>query len=267
MPAIDLKEFETKIRVRPLRIDDFDDLVKLQRKCFDMSTWRREQIESQLEMFPEGQLVVEYDDELVASSSSLIVDGDVYTEWHNWQEIADSGFIRNHTPTGDTLYGIEIMVDPEFRGLKLSRRLYDARKEICRDRNLARIIIAGRIPGYGKHADRCHAREYAEQVMNKAVYDPVLTAQTANGFVLKGLIPNYLPGDKESRGYATFLEWTNLDYRPGASGATGLSSRCGWGWSSTRCAGCGASTNSPTSASTSWTSPPTTSATSCSSPS
>jgi predicted amidohydrolase/ribosomal protein S18 acetylase RimI-like enzyme len=190
MPAIDLKEFETKIRVRPLRIDDFDDLVKLQRKCFDMSTWRREQIESQLEMFPEGQLVVEYDDELV-------------------------GFIRNHTPTGDTLYGIEIMVDPEYRGLKLSRRLYDARKQICRDRNLKRIIIAGRIPNYHKHADRYTPREYAEQVMNKAVYDPVLTAQTANGFVLKGLIPNYLPGDKESLGYATFLEWTNLDYRPG----------------------------------------------------
>ena len=29
---------------------------------------------------------------------------------------------------GNTLYGIEIMVDPEFRGLRLARRLYDARK-------------------------------------------------------------------------------------------------------------------------------------------
>ena len=63
------------------------------------------------------------------------------------------------------------MVDPEFRGMKLSRRLYDARKELCREMNLARIIIAGRIPGYHKYADKLSAREYIEQVMEKAVYD------------------------------------------------------------------------------------------------
>ncbi|MDH4261378.1 MAG: carbon-nitrogen hydrolase family protein, partial [Gammaproteobacteria bacterium] len=42
--------------------------------------------------------------------------------------------------------------------------------------------------------------------------DPVLTPQLSNGFVLKGLIPNYFPGDSESRGYATFLQWSNFDY-------------------------------------------------------
>ena len=40
------------------------------------------------------------------------------------------------------------MVDPDIRGRRLARRLYDARKELCRERNLARIIIGGRIPGY-----------------------------------------------------------------------------------------------------------------------
>jgi predicted amidohydrolase len=42
--------------------------------------------------------------------------------------------------------------------------------------------------------------------------DPVLTPQLSNGFVLKGLIPNYFPSDTASRGYATYLEWTNLDF-------------------------------------------------------
>ena len=41
------------------------------------------------------------------------------------------------------------MVDPEFRGMKLSRRLYDARRQLARDHNLRGIIIGGRIPGYG----------------------------------------------------------------------------------------------------------------------
>jgi predicted amidohydrolase len=96
--------------------------------------------------------------------------------------------------------------------MRLARRLYDARKELARQRNIQRIIIAGRIPGYGAHAEKMTAREYAEQVMKGNAYDPVLTVQLANGFQLRGLIPNYLPGDSASRGYATHLEWTNLDY-------------------------------------------------------
>ena len=215
MKRINLEDFETRIVVRPLRVEDFDALVAMQRLCFPgMPNWTREHVQSQIETFPEGQLCVEYEGELVASASCLIVDFDRYSEWHNWKEISDNGFIRNHTPHGDTLYGIEIMVHPECRGMRLSRRLYDERKRLARERNLARIVIAGRIPGYHRHADRMPAREYVEEVMSKALYDPVLTAQVANGFDLKGLIPNYLPTDQDSRGYATFLEWTNLEHVP-----------------------------------------------------
>ncbi|MEZ6147808.1 MAG: GNAT family N-acetyltransferase [Planctomycetaceae bacterium] len=214
-PPIDLSEHAWEIKVRPLTIDDFDDLVAMQLRCFPgMKPWARDQIESQLSRFPQGQLCVEVDGKLAASSSSLIIKHDPSLEWHNWQVIADGGYVRNHDPKGDTLYGIEIMVDPEFRGMKLARRLYEARKEICRQRNLARIIIGGRIPGYGKHADQYSAREYVEAVSEKAIYDPVLTAQLANGFALQGLIPDYFPSDGDSRGYATFLEWRNLDYQP-----------------------------------------------------
>ncbi|MCA9072756.1 MAG: GNAT family N-acetyltransferase, partial [Planctomycetaceae bacterium] len=217
MEGLDLQEYEWKIQVRQLTLDDFDALVEMQQKCFPgMPTWKREHLESQLSIFPEGQLCVEIDGQLAASSSSLILKYVPSLEWHNWRAVADNGYIRNHNPKGDTLYGIEIMVDPEFRGMKLSRRLYDARKELCRNRNLARIIIAGRIPGYHKHADDISAAEYAERVATHGLHDPVLTAQIANGFALQGLIANYLPSDTDSCGYATFLEWKNLDYKAGA---------------------------------------------------
>ena len=217
MERIDLDTFAWNVRVRQLTIDDFDALVVLQLKCFPgMKPWTREQIESQISLFPEGQLCVECDGQLVASSSSLILVYDPEQKWHDWKVVADAGFIRTHDPKGDTLYGIEIMVDPEFRGMKLSRRLYDARKELCRERNLARCMIGGRIPGYAAHADTLTAREYVEKVRAKELFDPVLTAQIANGFALQGLIPDYLPADSESRGYATFLEWKNFDHRAGA---------------------------------------------------
>lgn len=212
--TVDLADFESRLVLRPLTVPDFEAVVDLQERCFPGQTaWKREQIESQVAHFPEGQIVVELDGKVVASSCSLIVHADDYDAWHSWREIADGGYIRNHDPEGDTLYGIEIMVDPELRGYRLSRRLYDARKQIAREHNLRRIVIGGRIPGYGEHADRMSAREYVDRVISKELFDPVLTAQLSNGFALQGLIPNYLPADVESRGYATFLEWVNLEYQ------------------------------------------------------
>jgi len=213
MSDVDLTTLGQRIRLRPLTIDDFDALVDLQLKCFPgMKPWTREQIASQLAIFPEGQVVIEVDGRIVGSSSSLVVDSSSHSEWHNWSAITDGGMIRNHDPGGDMLYGMEIMVEPEFRGLKLSRRLYEARKQLARDRNLKGIIIGGRIAGYGRHADAMSAREYVDRVINKTLVDPVLTPQLSNGFVLKGLIADYFPSDSESRGYATYLEWSNLDY-------------------------------------------------------
>ncbi len=215
MPTLDLSSFEKNIVVRPIRIEDFDRLVELQLKCFPgMKPWVREQIESQLNVFPEGQICVEFQGRIVASSSSLILDFAMYAEWHDWREIADAGFIRNHNPEGNTLYGIEVMVDPEFRGMRLARRLYDARKKLAREKNLMRIVLGGRIPGYHKYKDEMTARNYVEKVLNKALIDPVLTTQLSNGFVLVRLLKSYMETDKESQGYATLLEWTNLDYQP-----------------------------------------------------
>jgi len=212
-----LRDFEKQIRLRPITIEDYPALVAMQERCYPgMQAWGRDQIASQIERFPDGQLCLEYEGRIVASSSSLIVEYDRYEEWHDWKLVADSGYIRNHAPDGDTLYGIEIMVDPDFRGMKLARRLYDARKALCRDRNLARIIIGGRIPGYGAHASEMSAREYVERVIDKTYFDPVLTAQLANGFTLKGLIADYMPSDEASRGYATICECINYDYQRGA---------------------------------------------------
>jgi len=150
----------------------------------------------------------------VASSGSLILDFELFKDWHDFHEISDSGYIRNHSPNGSTLYGIEIMVHPDYRGLKLARRLYDARKKLARERNLMRIVVGGRIPGFAKHAEKMNAREYIDKVLNKQLQDPVLTMQLSMGFVLKRLIPGYLEVDADSKGFAAFLEWANLDYIP-----------------------------------------------------
>lgn len=206
---------DASLVLRNLILDDFDALVTLQRRCFpDLKPWTTKELASQLSHFPDGQLCIEIDGRMVASSSSLIVDADDYEDWHDWVTLSDDGMITNHDPEGDTLYGIEIMVDPAFRGRRLARRLYEARKDLARRLNLRRIAIGGRIPGYADHSDSLSAREYVEAVLDKRLFDPVLTTQIANGFVLDAIIPDYYPSDEDSAGYATSLVWPNLDHVP-----------------------------------------------------
>lgn len=214
MPNIDPSEYERSVRVRRLRASDYDAVRAVQQKAFQtIDPWTREEFESQLRTFPAGQLGVEYDDELVGVSASLIVVGAEAQTAHEFEDITDDGRIRNHRKDGDYLYGIDIAIDPEFQGQRLARRLYDARKDLCRRQNLAGMIIGGRIPGYGSHAEEMSPEDYAERVEQRLLNDPVLNAQLANGFRVLRILHGYMPEDVQSAGHATLMEWRNPEYK------------------------------------------------------
>jgi predicted amidohydrolase/ribosomal protein S18 acetylase RimI-like enzyme len=215
MDKIDISKFERKIELRKIKTEDIPEIIALQKLCFpNMSPWKIEHLESHLDIFPEGQFCVELEGKIIGSCSSLIVNFDEYDEDHTWDEITDEGYITNHDYEGYNLYGIEIMVHPEYRGMKIGRRLYDARKELAEEFNLKSIIIGGRIPNFHKHANEMNPRQYVKEVSRHNIYDPVLTFQLMNGFTLKRINPNYLPEDQASNAYATLMEWNNVDYKP-----------------------------------------------------
>ncbi len=207
-----------RLVVRKMRLADAEAIRALQGRCFPgLEPWSAEQIARQVETFGDGQLVIEYAGDIVATSSSLIVDQKEFAGWHTFDAVSGGGSISNHDPQGDTLYGIDIAVDPAHRGLRLARRLYEARKQLVRDLGLRALLIAGRIPGYHEHAEEMTAEEYVRRVVRKQLKDPVLTAQLANGFAIREVLAGYLPADTESCGYAVFMEWLNPDRLPGES--------------------------------------------------
>ncbi|MGB3367781.1 MAG: GNAT family N-acetyltransferase [Acidaminobacteraceae bacterium] len=215
MPEYDLSKFEKKVILRIIEEKDFDEIIELQKLCFpDMITWERSQLYSHIKLFPEGQICVECDGVIIGSSSSLIINFDEYNEQHSWDQITADGYITNHDPDGFNLYGIEIMVHPDYRNLKIGNRMYEARKELADTLNLKSIIIGGRIPNYHNHSSELTARQYVQEVINHNIYDPILTFQLKNGFVVKRILKKYLPEDKASLKYATLMEWSNIEYQP-----------------------------------------------------
>ncbi len=210
---------KTKVRSRNIKKSDYKAICQLQLDCFPgMKPWSQQQFDSILSIFPQGQFCIVYNGAIVASSCSLIIKRADYSDTASWNELTNKGFITNHDPDGDTLYGMEIMVHPEYRSMKLARRLYESRKKLVRELNLKNILIGGRLPDFHKYSAKMNVEEYVQEVIDKKLYDPVLTAQLSNGFVLKRLLPDYLPNDKESKGYGTFLEWSNLLYAPKTNG-------------------------------------------------
>lgn len=206
---------DARLRIRPLTLDDYAAVRALQLRCFpDVEPFAERSFAGQVSRFAEGQIGLELDGRLVATSSSVIVDAADYAEPHVYQDVYGGGMLESHDPDGDTLYGIDIAVDPSARGMRLSRRLYDARKALCRRLELRGILIGARIAGYHAHADDLGPADYVRRVQRKDIEDRGLLAQLANGFHVDQILPGYLPDDTESKGYAVLMRWSNPEYVP-----------------------------------------------------
>lgn len=204
------------IELRKLTLDDYDDLKESMTQAYDTlggQIWGKDTIAKLLKLFPDGQYCIAVDDKVVACSLSIIVDYSEYGDKHTYKLITGQYTFSTHNPAGDTLYGIEIFVSPDYRGLRLGRRLYEARKELCETLNLKSIVAGGRIPGYHAHADKLSPRQYIDKVKSKELFDPTLTFQISNDFHVRKVLKNYLPGDHESKDFATLIEWNNIYYQ------------------------------------------------------
>jgi predicted amidohydrolase/ribosomal protein S18 acetylase RimI-like enzyme len=203
-----------RLKLRNLRLSDYDDMGEIMEMVYPSmdGAWSREQFASQIARFPEGQICIEDNGKVVAAAISLIVDYGRYGDRHNYKQITGDGYLTTHDPNGDTLYGVDIFVHPDYRDMRLGRRLYDARKELCEKLDLRAIIVGGRIPGYGRYAPDMTPQQYVAQVRAKELVDPILTFQLANDFHVRRIITGYLPDDTESKAYAVLLEWLNIYY-------------------------------------------------------
>lgn len=205
------------IEVRNLSMADYQELKDSMIQAYSSmggQYWGEASLEKLISKFPEGQICVTLNGKVVGCALTLIVNFNRFGDNHTYRQVTGNYTFDTHDPQGDVLYGIEMFIHPDSRGLRLARRLYEARKSLCENLNLRAIVAGGRIPGYGKHADQLTPREYIEKVKRREIHDSTLSFQLANDFQIKKVLRNYLPEDNESRGYATLLVWYNVFHEP-----------------------------------------------------
>lgn len=201
------------IELTYLTLNDYQELKKTMIEVYSQvedNYWEKYEIEKMIDLFPEGQVVIKVNDKIAGCALAIIVSEKLAQRKHTYRQITGNFKFSTHNPDGEILYGIDLFIKKEYRGMRLGRRLYDYRKELCERLNLKGIAFGGRIPNYHKYKDEFTAKQYIEKVKQKEIHDPVLDFQLANDFHPSKILKGYLEGDIESKEYAVLLEWDNI---------------------------------------------------------
>jgi ribosomal protein S18 acetylase RimI-like enzyme len=198
--------------IRNYAAADFAELIAVQAASFPPPFppelwWNVRQLAEHVARFPEGALCAEIDGRIVGSMTALrrtLRNG----ERHDWETVTDGGYIRNHEPTGDTVYVVDICVRPEYRRFGLGQWLMQSMYETVVQLGCRRLLGGGRMPGYRAHADRLTPEAYVERVVRGELRDPVLSFLLRCGRTPVGVARNYLE-DEDSLGCAALMEWRN----------------------------------------------------------
>ncbi len=206
-----------KLFVRNAELSDVAKIEALNKRVYGNTAISRKMISSHITTFPEGQFVAIFEDKIVGYMATQIVSEKLALKPHTWWEITANGYASRHNPDGDCLYGIEVCVDTDMRGLRIGQRLYNMRKKLCVQLGLNGIIFGGRMPGYSKHKRKgMSPKDYLTNVQEKKLRDPVIGFQLRNGFEPLRVLKNYLWDDVESEGYAVLMIWRNAIAKPKA---------------------------------------------------
>jgi predicted amidohydrolase/GNAT superfamily N-acetyltransferase len=197
--------------VRQAEPRDIGGIVALSQRVYgEEASYTPEMVQGHLAQFPTGQFVAEYEGTIVGYCATFRAREELVLAPHTWSAITGGGYASRHDSSGDWLYGMEVCVDPAYRGLRLGRRLYDRRKQLCVGLALKGIVFGGRMPGLARRIGKFGSAEaYVEAVVAARARDATLSFQLRNGFELHGLLKGYLPADRESLGYAAHLVWRN----------------------------------------------------------
>ncbi|EGQ9179233.1 GNAT family N-acetyltransferase [Vibrio alginolyticus] len=203
-----------RLSLRTIEPTDYPELAELMDLVFpDVGgSWPRLTIMDLIHQFPDGQICIEDNGKIVGAALTIKVDYNRFSLPHLYTDIITENNVIQNQVTGDAMYGLDVFVHPDYRGLRLGRRLYDARKELCRSKNFKAILAGGRIPNYHQYADELSVAEYIDKIKRRELHDPILSFQLANDFDVKRIMRGYLPEDSSSKGYATLLEWDNFFY-------------------------------------------------------
>ena len=169
-----------------------------------------EHFASQYAVFAEGQVVVLDGERVVGQGSGFFTDFDFEHPGHTFREICDNLYFRNHDWNGAWYYGADVSVHPDYRGGSRQAHLRGTHGNHPQIHKRG-MVGGGMLPGYVHYKQAMLVQEYVNRVVGGELFDPTLSFQLKQGFVVRGLLENYLE-DSALYNWATLIVWENPAY-------------------------------------------------------
>ncbi len=190
------KKIKDDLFVRHMQSKDVQQLEELQKIVFptlaDDELIKAKHYLKHLEIFPEGQFVITDKEKVIGMTTTMRSAFDFSDSHHTFKETIAGGWMTNHNPHGDWIYGLDIGVHPAYRGLGLARILYRARHDIARQLKLKGQLTVGMMSGFGAVKNEMSGEKYYEELVARKRFDPTVSTQMKIGFEPIALIADYL---------------------------------------------------------------------------
>ncbi len=199
---------EAKIIYRSAVLKDIPQLVDLEQRVWGPEMAAGEDIwRSRINIFPEGVIIAEKEGQIVGVAVSLLVKWK-YPEGYypSWAEVSANGYITNHAPDGDVMYGVNITAGLDDGAVAVGLLHHSIRLRLSL-RQVKRGLVGARIPSLKKRFSFCKPTK--EQVIQIAPSDPLVKFFLANGFKLLDVREDYFPPDQDSWGWGAILEFVH----------------------------------------------------------
>ena len=156
---------------------------------------------------------VDGQERVVGSASAFRTNFNFDEIQHTFLEAVADGWLTNHDPNGEWLYGADVSVHPDYRGRHIGRRLSEARQQLVFELNLRGEIAGAMLPGYHYHRARLRSvAQYILRVKQGHLFDPTLSMQLKNGFRVRGVLYDHIT-DPRSNNTATLIVRENPHYQ------------------------------------------------------
>jgi GNAT superfamily N-acetyltransferase len=183
-------------------------ILNVEKSVWKNPEWRASKatIKKRIAVYSEGFVVVLIDNKIRAFSSSVIINFDKDKQ-NSWFDLTDSGNLKNHDPSGDTIWIVSMSVHPDFQSLGLGAKMLDFHKSNAK--KLGKKLMVGTTPsGYANYKSfhNISIFEYTALVdLQGYSIDKKLRFYQKNGFTIVDLVSNYMP-DPQSETWGCLLK-------------------------------------------------------------
>lgn len=106
------------VELKLLTFKDYNELKSVMINSYHTmpdSYWEKDEIKNLLKVFPEGQVIITVNGQIAGCALSIIIDYKKFEGRHTYKQVTGNYTFSTHDDEGDTLYGLDVFVKPDFR--------------------------------------------------------------------------------------------------------------------------------------------------------